>query len=216
MQWRMTRLPALERFARRVAAPPDEAQRCELCGVAIDDRHRHVLELGPRLVRCACRACAVLFDDPQSGGGRWRSVPERVRVDPALTVSDAEWVALGVPVRIAYVVLDSRTRRYVAFYPSPAGPIEADVAAARWEALAERSPLVAGLVPDVEALLVRRRGNGVVDCYLAPIDLCYELIGAVRQCWRGFDGGDEARRVIDDFFARLDARSEPIRRGGAP
>lgn len=212
----MTRLPPLERFARRAAAAPaDDAPRCELCGAAIDARHRHVLEVAPRLLRCACRPCALLFDDPRAGGGRWRSVPERVRVDPALTVSDAEWVALGVPVRMAYVVLDSRARTFVAFYPSPAGPIEADVPAERWRALVARSPLVASLTPDVEALLVRRRGGGVVDCYLAPIDLCYELIAAVRRSWRGFDGGDEARREIDDFFARLETRCERVRPGVA-
>ena len=42
-----------------------------------------------------------------------------------------------------------------------------------------------------------------------PIDRCYELVGALRAAWRGFDGGQEARALLDAFFADLAARSRP-------
>jgi hypothetical protein len=43
-----------------------------------------------------------------------------------------------------------------------------------------------------------------------PIDACYELVGTMRKTWRGFDGGQEARTAMEDFFARVRARSRPV------
>jgi hypothetical protein len=40
-----------------------------------------------------------------------------------------------------------------------------------------------------------------------PIDACYELVGRLRQVWRGFDGGQQAHEAMDEFFARVSARS---------
>jgi len=71
--------------------------------------------------------------------------------------------------------------------------------------------VLAELEPDVETLLVHGRAEaGGFDCFLAPIDACYELVGRVRRTWRGFHGGEEARREIDAFFAGLRAKSEEI------
>ena len=66
-------------------------------------------------------------------------------------------------------------------------------------------------VPDVEALLVRAptTRDRAGQCYLVPIDACYELVGRLRPVWRGFDGGQEARTQIEEFFAAVDARSRP-------
>jgi hypothetical protein len=46
------------------------------------------------------------------------------------------------------------------------------------------------------------------ECFLVPIDACYELVGRVRMHWRGFQGGQEVWREIDGFFDRLRERSE--------
>ena len=217
----MKLLGSLERFAKSSARRAAEearprAARCELCAGPIGDPHRHVVELERRALLCACGACAVLFGDPASGGGRFRTVPDSVRVDPALVISDAEWAALGIPVRIAFVIPSSRraagTREWVAFYPSPGGSIEAEAPKAPWEELRARSPLVASVEEDVEALHVQRPRGGAVEALVAPVDACYELVALVRAHWRGFDGGDEAARVVEDFFARLRARSAPIAR----
>jgi hypothetical protein len=62
---------------------------------------------------------------------------------------------------------------------------------------------------DVEALLVRRGRDASFECFLVPIDSCYELTGIVRRRWRGFDGGEEARRDIDGFFDALREKSRP-------
>ena len=42
---------------------------------------------------------------------------------------------------------------------------------------------------------------------LVPIDRCYELVGLLRVAWRGFDGGQEARALLDAFFADLGRRA---------
>jgi hypothetical protein len=60
---------------------------------------------------------------------------------------------------------------------------------------------------DVEAVLVRRAASGQFSCLLVPIDVCYALVGLVRQFWTGFSGGDEVWRRIDEFFADLHLRA---------
>ena len=45
------------------------------------------------------------------------------------------------------------------------------------------------------------------ECYLVPIDTCYELVGQLRSLWRGFDGGTEAHAALDAFFDDVRARA---------
>jgi hypothetical protein len=94
----------------------------------------------------------------------------------------------------------------MAFYPSPAGATEALVPDSAWAEIEAANPALQSLAPDVEALLVcRLRGRS--HSYIVPVDACYELVGRVRRHWRGFDGGEEAWREIDDFFASVDRRA---------
>ena len=48
------------------------------------------------------------------------------------------------------------------------------------------------------------------ECFLVPVDACYELVGLVRLYWKGFDGGQEAHEQIDEFFARIRARATEL------
>ena len=48
---------------------------------------------------------------------------------------------------------------------------------------------------------------GQGECYLVPIDTCYELVGQLRSRWRGFDGGSEAHEALDAFFDNVRARA---------
>ena len=50
-------------------------------------------------------------------------------------------------------------------------------------------------------------GSAPPECHLVPIDACYELVGRLRLLWRGFDGGQEAREFIEDFFAQVRGRA---------
>ncbi|HEX6837366.1 MAG TPA: DUF5947 family protein [Polyangia bacterium] len=196
---------ALAPFARRAHARRENHARCELCGAAVGERHAHVVEIAQHSLMCACSACAVLFRDGGGSGGRYRTVPDRVVVASVAARDEAGWARLEIPVRLAFVV---RRDRYIAFYPSPAGPVEAPLSDAAAAALAALVPSAATLEPEVEALLFQRSPAGETRAFVVPLDACYELVGLVRRHWRGFDGGDEARAAIDAFLARLAAVAE--------
>jgi len=171
---------------RSKVAPPGES--CEMCGADLVDEHPHVVNLDSRHLLCTCRPCYLLFTREGAGRGNYRAVPDRYLVDPDLALSDALWDRLQVPVGMAFFFFNSTLGRIVAQYPSPAGATESLLDLSAWDAVAEASPLARELVPDVEALIVRRSREGN-ESYLVPIDACYELVGRIRMHWTGFDGG---------------------------
>ena len=63
-----------------------------------------------------------------------------------------------------------------------------------------------GVIETFEALLVRVGDAEPAECYLVPIDACYEFVGRLRMLWRGFDGGQDVRRFVDEFFTQIAAR----------
>jgi hypothetical protein len=200
-------LGPLQRFARpRSLARPGE--RCEMCGTEVPDEHPHVVNLEARTLLCACRACALLFTHEGAAGGRYRAVPDRYLYDPTFTLSEREWEEAQIPVDVAFFFRNSTLDRFVCFYPSPGGATESLLDASSWEAVMRANPAL-DPVPDVEALIVRRR-DGAFQCYLVPIDACYELVGLVRLHWRGFSGGKEVWQEIERFFERLRSRSRPV------
>jgi hypothetical protein len=182
--------------------PPVEA--CELCGTAAGPRHGHVVDIENRALLCACRACFLLFTRP--GEGRYRAVPERYLTDPARPLSAPEWEGLGIPVGAVFFLRGADGLS--AFYPSPAGATECLLDLAAWTALAAEHPLLDAAEPEVEAVLIHSTDRAV-ECFLVPVDLCYQLVGLVRAHWKGFDGGQEAHERIDGFYADLRARAEP-------
>ncbi len=194
---------ALRRFAKR--APVRYEERCELCGEGIAPEHRHLLDLASRQLMCACRACSILLDTPAAGGGARRLVPTRCLSLTDLAMTNAQWDALQIPVKMAFISYSTAAKRMTAFYPSPAGSTESLLSLDAWEDLAERSPVLKTMEPDVEALLVDRRSGG--GYYLAPIDECYTLVGLVRLHWKGLSGGEKMQDEIDRFFARLKERA---------
>jgi uncharacterized protein DUF5947 len=111
---------------------------------------------------------------------------------------------------MAFFFVNSPLGKTVAFYPSPAGATESLLPLETWDRVMAANPLFSSLTPDTEALLVCRRDDRY-ECYLAPIDACYELVGHVRLHWKGFDGGQEAWAAIDGFFSRLRERAQPVR-----
>jgi hypothetical protein len=189
-----------------------------MCSAPLAAEHSHVVDVRHRSMMCTCRPCYLLFTQEGAGGGRFRAVPDRV-LAVSQDVSPAVWDALQVPVGVAFFFFNTERSRVVGFYPSPAGATESELPLDAWDALAGRRPALRSMQPDVEALLVRRRGstpaaNGNdapagVDAFIVPIDLCYELVGRIRQAWRGFQGGDDAWRAIDEFFGRVADRARP-------
>jgi hypothetical protein len=177
-----------------------------MCATPIPEEHSHVANIETRSIMCTCRPCYLLFTARGAAGGRYRAVPDRYLYDPAFTLTDAQWDTIQIPVRIAFFFHNSQLDRVVAFYPSPAGATESLLDLATWDEVVGANPMLASLEPDVEGLIVRRTSAGY-ECYLAPIDACYELVGRVKLHWKGFDGGQEAWAQIDAFFERLRERS---------
>ena len=201
-------LSALERI--RKGTPAGEAvDRCEMCSQPIgsggEAGHSHVVDVGVRTLLCVCRPCALLFDRPASGGGRYRLVPERWTKVEGFSTEHPAWAGLQIPVGLVFVLRSSAAGGPVAFYPGPAGATESLLALDAWTGLAAEHPVLAEMEEDVEAALVL----APEECFVVPVDACYELVGRLRQVWRGFDGGAEARQVLDGFAARVRERVAP-------
>lgn len=206
-----SRLADLARGAPAVAAEtPPAVERCDLCGEPVPEVHRHLLDVEAGRLMCTCTPCRILFDRGEAGGGHFRLVPDRcLRLDD-LALDDALWDGLRIPVDMAFFFRSSRAGRVVAFYPSPMGATESQLALDAWEELVARNPGLAAMQPDVEALLVSRVG-GERRHWLVGVDACYALVGLMRTHWRGLSGGREVWREITAFFAGLDRRATTTR-----
>ncbi len=157
---------------------------------------------------CACRGCYLLFLSEGAGGSHFRSVPDRFVAFPDVALSLAQWDTLQVPVEVAFFFLNSALDRVAAFYPGPAGATESELPLTTWAEVVTANPRLGTLQPDVEAFLVRLRADrSGTECYIVPIDTCYELVGHLRRLWRGFDGGREAHAKLDWFFDDVRAKA---------
>ena len=210
-------LAVLGRIGRsRPRAAPGE--RCEMCAEPIGEPHPHVANLAGRSLMCTCRGCWLLFTD-EHAELRYRAVPERYLTFTGLRLDGAVWNTLDIPVGLAFLFRSSGLGRTVALYPGPAGAAESELPLDAWAGVLAANPGLDVAQVDVEALLVRGPAGGGAEgfeCHLVPIDACYELVGRLRQVWRGFDGGPEGRAEVDRFFDRVAARSRRVPAAGTP
>ena len=205
-------IEALRRFARKrepEVRTPEGREHCELCSEVIPANHRHLLELSKRALLCACQACALLFGEEGSGGGKYRLVPRRYLALQDFHMTDHQWDELRIPVHMAFLFYSTEAGQVVAFYPSPAGATQSLLDLEGWEELARNNSLLNDLAPDVEALLIHRVKNAR-EHYIVPIDVCYKLVGLIRMSWKGLSGGTEAQEAIAEFFQEVRAKSQLV------
>ncbi|GAC1611984.1 MAG: DUF5947 family protein [Mycobacteriales bacterium] len=190
---------------RATRPEPSPYQRCEMCAAPVAQEHGHVVNIRTRSLLCTCRPCYLLFtqDDAEL---THRAVPERYLSFDELPAP--VWDELDLPVGTAFLFVNSALERVVAFYPGPAGATESELSLTAWERIVAAAPALSTLRPDVEALLVHTADHHV-EAFLVPIDVCYELVGHLRQLWRGFDGGQDVRRRLAEFFDGIRAMSRP-------
>ena len=188
-----------------------------MCAESIGEHHQHVVNLESRVLMCTCRGCYLLFSDSRAEL-RYRAVPDRYVSFPDFALGPGQWDELEIPVGLAFLFRNSVQDRIIAFYPGPAGATESELPLAAWDSVVASNPALGQIEPDVEALLIRapERGRGSTDrtdftCNIVPIDACYELVGGLRQLWRGFDGGQDAHDAMDRFFDMVSAKSRPAR-----
>ncbi len=181
-----------------------------MCGEPITQAHQHIVNTEQRSLLCACRPCYLLFT-AERAELKYRAVPDRYLSFPDFRLGAGEWDDLEIPVGLVFVFQNSAMDAVSAFYPGPAGATESTLPLTAWHQVTRANPALQQLLPDVEALLLRApaRGGGEYECFLVPIDSCYELIGRLRQVWRGFDGGTEAREQIAEYFEQIGRRSRP-------
>jgi hypothetical protein len=201
-----TPFDVLARITANRRAPEPAGERCEMCSEPIADEHQHVVNVAGRQLMCVCRGCYLLFTDSHAEL-RYRAVPDRYLSFPDFALDRRAWEALQIPVGLAFFFRNSALERTVGFYPGPAGATESELDLDAWSAISAADPRVGLLADDVEALLVRVPEDGSPQCYLVPIDACYEFVGGLRTRWRGFDGGQEAHEFVDAFFTTLAERS---------
>jgi hypothetical protein len=173
--------------------------------VTLAPQHRHLLEVASRKIICACDPCALRFQAVVDG--KFKLIPRDTRVLTGFRIDDALWEDLALPINLAFLFHDTPAGKITALYPGPAGVTESLLSLTAWEDLVTANPVLSRMEPDVEALLINRVGTAR-DYLIAPIDVCFELVGLIRIHWRGLSGGTEAWREIDGFFQRLRANAK--------
>jgi hypothetical protein len=181
-------------------------EQCEFCSQRLSPEHRHLLEVTPRKIVCACDPCAMRFENVI---GRWKLIPRDARLLPDFKLTDAQWSALALPINLAFLFHSTPENKAVAMYPSPAGAMQSLLPLTSWETMAAENPPLGEMQPDVEALLVNRLEEAG-QYYIAPIDICFELSGLIRVHWRGLSGGEKVWSQIRSFFERLKSASKPL------
>jgi hypothetical protein len=176
-------------------------EECELCADVISVEHEHLLEPEARRVLCACAACAQLLSQEQERqGARYLRVERRAARLDELSIDDGTWSDLGVTAGLAFFTMRSKTGEVVATFPGRAGIVESFVPLKTWSELERRFPVLKGILPDVEALLVRRSSRHQ-DYLQVSIDHCYELSGLLRSSEAPVSSPELA--VVQGFFERL-------------
>jgi hypothetical protein len=173
----------------------------------MDERHGHLVDLARHAILCVCRPCYLLFTHDGAGGKRFRAIPQRYQPVREFATAQDAWELLQIPIGLAFFFRSSVTGRTTAFYPSPAGATESELSLDAWESVVRAAPVLQTMADDVEAFLVRKT-DARVQGMIVPIDACYELVGRIRMSWRGFQGGDELWRGVDDFFTQVSQRVE--------
>lgn len=189
-------LEALRRFART----RPNLESCELCGAALENQHPHLLARGSGQIACSCDACAILFCS--QSGARFLRVPRRVVRLAQFDFDTATWDAMMLPIGLAFF-LRKADGSAVALYPSPAGAMSSLLDLPRWDDLVCHHPTLMSVEPEVEALLCNRMGERHAS-FIAPLDVCYRLVGLIRMRWRGLSGGPHVWQAIAEFFEELE------------
>jgi hypothetical protein len=187
------------RTLRRLVRRQPQSEQCEFCNSILYSSHRHLLEIETRRVVCVCDPCALRFENVV---GRWKLIPRDPIALPQFNLTEAEWEGFALPINLAFFFQSTAANKVIAMYPSPAGATESLLSLGTWDALVAANPILKRMQSDVEALLVNRLGTSR-EHYIAPIDLCFELVGIIRLHWRGFSGGPEVWKEIGAFFDKL-------------
>lgn len=185
-----------------MASPPAATATCELCPIGIGEDHRHLLNLDERRIVCVCETCWSM----RSGDPEFRPPGARVLWLEDFVMADETWAAFQIPIGLAFMLRSSVTGAVVAMYPSPAGATESELDLSAWDALRAANPVLDGLEPDAEALIVNRTADPP-QYAIVPVDQCYRMVGLIKSRWEGITGGRGVDDAIAEFFDGVRARA---------
>lgn len=174
------------------------AEWCDLCRTSIPSDHRHLLHLVERRIECVCESCWAL----RSGDAEYRPTGSRTEWLPDVELPDDVWASFQIPIGLAFFMDSTTAGCVVALYPSPGGATESELHFSSWSRMVDLNPVLAGLEPDIEALIVNRLSDPPTYV-IAPIDRCYALTGTIKVSWEGLSGGSRVGEEVAAFFARL-------------
>jgi hypothetical protein len=200
----LTKQPAAARIAATATATEPlktealTVERCDLCGTTIPEDHRHLLHLVERQIACSCEACWAM----RAGESDYRPVGNRTVWLDDLQLPDDVWASFQIPIGLAFFMGSTVTSCVVAMYPSRGGATESELHFESWTRMVALNPVLAGLEPDVEGLIVNRLADPPIHV-IAPIDRCYALTGTIKAHWEGISGGDGVEQAVAEFFKRL-------------
>ncbi len=201
----LTKQPGRAPGADMTATEAVRADLCDLCGTTLPEDHRHLLHLTERQIVCSCEACWAM----RAAEGDYRPVGNRTLWLDDLQLPDDVWASFQIPIGLAFFMASTVTSCVVAMYPSPGGATESELHFESWTRMVALNPVLAGLEPDVEGLIVNRLASPPIHV-IAPIDRCYALTGTIKAHWEGISGGDGVEQAVAEFFERL--RGEAISR----
>jgi hypothetical protein len=186
------------------AVQADGDEVCDLCGITIPENHRHLLHLVERRIVCSCESCWNV----RSGDAEYRPAGNRTLWLPDLDVPDDVWAGFQIPIGLAFFMESTVTECVVALYPSPAGATESELHFDSWSRMLELNPVLRGLEPDIEGLVVNRVADPPAYA-IAPIDKCYALTGLIKMHWEGISGGPAVHEAVARFFEGLEHEAVP-------
>jgi len=185
------------------SGPASDVEVCELCGTELPPNHRHLLQLTERRILCSCSTCWA----QRSGDPELRPTGSRIAWLEDFEMPEEVWAKLQVPIGLAFFMRSSVAEAVVAMYPSPAGATESELDLIAWQELESLNPILTGIEPDAEALVVNRISDPH-QFVIAPIDECYGLVGAIKMSWEGISGGPAIEREVPAFFDEMRRRAE--------
>jgi hypothetical protein len=194
----LTRQPRALQDSAAAVGEAERMEHCDLCGTTIPEDHRHLLQLVERQIVCSCEACWAM----RAGEGDYRPVGNRALWLEDLQVPDDVWASFQIPIGLAFFMQSTVTACVVAMYPSPGGATESELHFESWNRMIELNPVLLGLEPDVEGLIVNRLAEPPIHV-IAPIDRCYALTGTIKAHWEGISGGDGVEQAVSEFFDQL-------------
>ena len=181
--------------------PPEPVpveEHCDLCKTTVPPDHRHMLNTYERQIVCVCESCWGL----RSGDPEFRPTGNRTLWLEDFKLPEEIWAQFRIPIGLAFFMHSSVTDCVVAMYPSPAGATESELHFETWGRLVDVNPLLRGLEPDAEGLIVNRMSEPH-QFAIAPIDRCYMLVGLIKASWEGISGGAAVERAIEGYFEEL-------------